>query len=240
MLKLLSAIQFELDHLPVIGEIVKPARGRFHPYCWKTPKLGSSGVLHGVGLHHYTTTTLYLGEQQVEELVAHAIQSVSLGFSPHSLQGTVQRLLGLGPSDAEMLLPGNESLIEALGPVYRPAAISRLLQYIADTDILDAQHGQDTCLVTTRRGLFGFRKGWWIVAGQRKFREPIYPPVARVHLADCLDNTCYRSERIVTNALRWIVQENLLHSDLELALQIANLHKPNSVRSMLKHYRERI
>ena len=47
MLKLLSAIQFELDHLPVIGEIVKPARGRFRPYCWKTPKLRCTARLAG-------------------------------------------------------------------------------------------------------------------------------------------------------------------------------------------------
>lgn len=239
MKKLLSAIQFELDHLPAVGEIMKPARGRFHPYTWKTPKLGSSGVLRGVGLHHYTTTTLYLGEQQIVELTRTAIQAVSLGFSASSLQGAVQRLLGLGPRDAEMLLPGSEELIEALGPVYRPAGIARLLQYVADTAMLDMQHGPDTLLVNTCGGLYGFQRGWWVVAGQRKFRESVYPPVGRVHLADCMDNTRYRVERSEAVTLRWLQQENLIHPDFELALQIAYLHKPKTVRRMLKHYRER-
>ncbi len=240
MKKLLSAIQFELDNLPVVGEVLKPAKGRFHPYAWKTPKLGSSGTLHGVGLHHYTTTALYLGEQQVVDLTRTAIQSVSLGFSAGSLQGAVQRVLGLGPSDAEMLLPGDDKLISALGPVYRPAAIARLLMYAADTAMLDVQHGPDTLLVNISGSLYGFQHGWWVAAGQRKFRESVYPPVGRVHLANCLDNTCYQTERSAAKTLRWLKQENLLHPDFELALQIANLHKPNSVRSMLKHYRERI
>lgn len=239
MRKLLSAIQFELDNLSVVGEVLKPAKGRFHPYTWKTPKLGSSGVLHGVGLHHYTTTALYLGEQQVVDLTRTAIQSVSLGFSAGSLQGAVQRLLGLGPRDAEMLLPGDDKLISALGPVYRPAAIARLLRYAADTAMLDVQHGPDTLLVNTSGVLYGFQHGWWVAAGQRKFRESVYPPVGRVHLADCLDNTCYHTERSAAKTLRWLKQENLLHPDFELALQIAYMHKPGTVRSMLKHYRER-
>lgn len=237
MKKLLSAIQSELEDLPGIGTVNKPRRGCYSPYMWRTPALGSSGMFHGLGLHHYTSLKHGAGSERIEQIIHHVVSYSSAGFSGGSLQTTLGNTLGFNRGEKNMLLPNHHGLIGGLRAAYRPAVVARLLKHIATENDLDTKESEDKLLICVDGKWHGFERDRWIVNGTRHpFREAFYPPASRIPLAGLLDNTPYQEEVVAPEALRWLKQENLLTPELELALQIAHIQRGRWTVGTLRDY----
>lgn len=241
MKNLITALRHRFDSLPVIGDVRPPPRGRYRPYAWKLPPLGASGVFEGIALHHYILPKMRLTPQQLADMVRHAAKYSSIGFSAGSLQTTLGNEWKLSRPEKRLMLPNGYELINTLRSAYRPALIARLLRYGAEAQGLEIKEtGEASILVNTGcAGWCGFHRDNWIYSGFKSHREPFFPPVANIKLSSLLDNTPYVTEEDHQLAMRWLIQEDFLTPELELALKIAFQFKQRDVRLLLKNYSKR-
>ena len=241
MKKLLAALQSQFDSLPVIGEVRSPPRGRYRPYAWKLPPLGASGTFEGIALHHYLMPKMFLTGKHIAGMVQHIARHAPLGFSAGSLQTTLGNEWKLTRMDKLQLIPNSYTLINTLRSAYRPAVAARLMRYAAETNGLEfTQAGEGSMLVNTAEvGWCGFHKDNWLHGGFKMHREPFFPPAANIKLSGLLENTPYAVEEEYQQAMRWLVQEELLTPDFELALKIAFQFRQRDVRLLLKNYTKR-
>lgn len=229
MLRLWSAIQQELDTLP----LPEAEEG----YGWRKPSVSFVGSYGPVVLRDLCSP----GDHLTPELLKSGLTQFARYTEAHSETDNDARLLAdlflLSRQDAAVWLLKEANYRRQLGPRYRIVQLARLLRAIADYLYLDVEDDVDTCLVSFGGRQYGVKEGELIAAAESIAELSQFRTHRR--LTTLADGISYRTDESTAGRVLQQIHLRGGHSGMLHALRCGVLVFPQLYTTLQVYVQER-